>query len=402
MAIIMDVREYVAESELRERLARFTAVMDASCKGWDTAIILSKVNQYYFTGTMQDGMLVIKKVSGASYFVRKSYERARDESPLSEIFPMNSYRDVAAALGAGCGNTYMETEIVTIGILSRLRRHLELGEIHSLDQVVSSVRAVKSPYELELMRLAGKSHVELLENIVPTLLREGISEADFIAELYAAMVKYGHQGICRFSMFQTEMVLGEVGFGDSSLYPTSFDGPGGARGIHPAVPILGSRERKLRRGDLVFVDVGFGIGGYQSDKTQVYMYRGTPDSETVKAHRGCIEVQTRTAALLKPGAIPAEIYTTVTDALDNDFKRDFMGFGSRRVTFLGHGIGLHVDEPPVIAGGFHEPLRENMTIALEPKKGIEGVGMVGVEDTYIVTPSGGECITGGGKDIILL
>jgi Xaa-Pro aminopeptidase len=77
-----------------------------------------------------------------------------------------------------------------------------------------------------------------------------------------------------------------------------------------------------------------------------------------------------------------------------------MGFGGRRVQFLGHGIGLEVDEMPVIASGFDEPLEEGMTIALEPKKGIEGVGMVGIENTFVVTPGGGRPITGRDRGLI--
>jgi Xaa-Pro dipeptidase len=390
------------KNELNERLARFLDAMNRVNPGWDTAFILGKVNQYYFTGTMQDGMLVIKKDGSASYFVRRSYERAKDESPLASIYPMNSYRDAAHILGADCGSTYMETELVTVGILGRLRRHFELGEIRSLDYAMQSVRAVKSQYELEWMKRSGQAHKELLENIVPSLLCEGISEADFVAGLFEKMVRCGYHGVSRFSMFQSEMVVGQVGFGDSSLYPTGFDGPGGARGICPAVPLLGSRERKLRRGDLVFVDVGFGMNGYHSDKTQVYQFGGRPSDEALKAHRSCMEIQSRTAELLKPGAAPAEIYKTVIGGLSETFKQNFMGFGNRRVSFLGHGIGLHVDEAPVIADGFRDPLQENMTIAVEPKKGIPGVGMVGVEDTYIVTSEGGLCITGGGSDIIIL
>ncbi len=73
---------------------------------------------------------------------------------------------------------------------------------------------------------------------------------------------------------------------------------------------------------------------------------------------------------------------------------NFMGYGNRRVRFLGHGIGLHVDELPVLAKGFDEPLQEGMVFAVEPKAGVEGVGMVGTENTFIVTPEGGRCITG--------
>lgn len=397
------MRENLTAEELQGRLERFRALMAQAHPEWNTAILLSRVNQYYFTGTMQDGMLVIRRDEPQPfYFVRRSYERAQSESPLSCVYPMNSYRDAAAVLGRACGHTYMETEIVTVGILGRLRAHFELGEIHALDRVVQAVRAVKSPYELAWLRRAGEAHQAFLETVVPSLLREGISEADFVAEVYAGMVKHGHQGISRFSMFQAEMVAGQVAFGENSLYPTSFDGPGGAKGISPAVPLLGSRERRLRRGDLVFVDIGFGMGGYHSDKTQVYLFGGQLPDAARAAHRKCIEIQSQAASLLKPGAVPAEIYQAVMGGLDDEFKRNFMGYGSQRVSFLGHGIGLHVDEPPVIAEGFREPLEKHMVIALEPKKGIPGVGTVGVEDTYVVTPDGGLCITGGGRDVIIL
>jgi Xaa-Pro aminopeptidase len=81
----------------------------------------------------------------------------------------------------------------------------------------------------------------------------------------------------------------------------------------------------------------------------------------------------------------------------------FMGVDKRhRVKFLGHGVGLHIDEFPVIARGFDEPLEENMVLALEPKKAVPGIGMAAVEDTYVVTPEGGRCVTGGGRDIIVV
>ena len=115
-----------------------------------------------------------------------------------------------------------------------------------------------------------------------------------------------------------------------------------------------------------------------------------------------MEIQKETAGLLKPGNIPSEIYNSVTSKLDADFLMGFMGVGNERVKFLGHGVGLQVDEYPVIANKFDEPLIENMTIAVEPKRSIENFGIVGVEDTYIVTKDGGKCITGGEKEIIVI
>lgn len=396
------MQERVSEQELKERLRRFTEAMDRDNPDWDTAFVLGKVNQYYFTGTMQDGFLLIRRDGRAWYFVRRSYERALDESPFPDVISIRKYQDAAQLAGADCGNAYFEAETVPVGILERLRQKFDMKKTGALDRTVLGVRAVKSPYEVYWMEQAGRQHGRLLTEVVPALLREGISEADFSASLYPEMVRLGHQGLARFSMFQTELAIGQIGFGLHSLMPTSFDGPGGASGVSPAAPFLGSRERKLKKGDLVFVDCGFAVNGYNSDKTQIYMFGAQPADAVRRAHRACMDIETRMAEMLKPGAIPAEIYSRILNGLDAAFKENFMGSGASQVTFLGHGVGLHVDEMPLITGKYKEPLQENMAVALEPKKGVPGVGLVGVEDTYLVQKDGGRCLTGGGRDIIVV
>lgn len=131
-----------------------------------------------------------------------------------------------------------------------------------------------------------------------------------------------------------------------------------------------------------------------------YVFRGSLPREAIEAHHRCVEIQNEAAAMLRPGITPEEIYDTIIGSLEPAFLENFMGYGERRVQFLGHGIGLVVDEMPVIARGFHEPLEEGMVIALEPKKGIRGVGMVGVENTFVVTRGGGRCITGTNPGLI--
>ncbi|RQV96968.1 M24 family metallopeptidase, partial [bacterium] len=106
--------------------------------------------------------------------------------------------------------------------------------------------------------------------------------------------------------------------------------------------------------------------------------------------------------MLRPGNIPEVIYETIMDSLTPGFKENFMGYGNRSVKFLGHGIGLTVDELPVLAAGFNEPLEENMVFAVEPKKGIAGIGMVGIENTFVVTPDGGRFITGNNPGLIMV
>ncbi len=391
-----------SKQELEQRLKNFYAEMQKADPSWETAVIVGKVNQYYFTGTMQDGMLVFKKDGNAYYFVRRSFERAREESVFDNIYPMESYKDAAEVAGQDFGLTYIESETITVGMLERMKRKFTVQSVKSMDSVLLSIRAVKSPFELAWMEESGRRHHRFFYEDVPSLMKEGISEADFAASLFPKMVRAGFQGMSRFAMFQNELVLGQIAFGTGSLYPTSFDGPGGATGISPAAPFLGSRERKLKRGDLVFVDVGFAVNGYNTDKTQVYMFGANPPKEALEAHRACIDVQNSIAGKMRPGAVPAEIYNKVMDSLSDTFKENFMGFGNRKVKFLGHGVGLHVDEMPLIAPGYKTPLEAGMTLALEPKKGIPGIGMVGVEDTFVVEKSGGRCITGGGSDIIVV
>jgi len=274
--------------------------------------------------------------------------------------------------------------------------------VAALDGAVARVRAVKSPYELALMARSGAMHRRLLEEQVPALLRAGMNETELGCELYALMVREGHQGTVRFNMFGVDVAVAQLGFGENSLYPTSFDGPGGCVGICPAAPVLGSRERTLRVGDLVFVDCGCAMEGYSSDKTMVYQFgRPLPDA-AVAAHRRCVELERQLAAELRPGAIPSEIYRRTLAGLAPEFLQNFMGYGSRRANFLGHGVGLQIDEWPVLAEGFDEPLAENMVLALEPKQGVPGVGMVGSENTYRVTPAGGVSLTGKHPGLLLV
>ncbi|WP_243683840.1 M24 family metallopeptidase [Methanosarcina barkeri] len=140
--------------------------------------------------------------------------------------------------------------------------------------------------------------------------------------------------------------------------------------------------------------------GYNTDKTTTYMFGSSLPQYAIDAHNKCVEIQNEAASMLKPGAIPSEIYNTIMNKLDSEFLQNFMGFGNRKVKFIGHAVGLLIDETPVIAEGFDEPLQEGMVFALEPKKGIENIGMVGIENTFIVTAKGGECITGDNPGLI--
>ena len=385
--------------------ARIHALWQRLCRrddNWDAALILDKANQYYFTATVQDGLLLLRRNGEYAYFVRRSYPRACQEALISPLYPLQSYRDLLPFLGQDCQQLLVESEVMPYATLQRLRKYLPLQTIGSCDQEIRQTRAVKSAYELAWIQESARQHALVLDEIAPSLLHEGISEREFVAALMKEMLLLGFQGMARFALFQTEICCGQLGFGENSQAPTNFNGPGGMQGMAPAIPFAADPSRRLGKGDAVFLDIGYGVNGYHSDRTQVYCYGAEPPAAAVQAHQACLAIQKQAAAALRPGAIPAEIYRQVLSAQDPDFLDGFMGCDATPVKFLGHGVGLQVDELPVIAEGMHEPLEANMVIALEPKHTVPGYGMVGVEDTYLVTPAGGRCLTGGERDIRII
>jgi Xaa-Pro aminopeptidase len=391
--------------ELMLRREKFASLMNSSFPRWNCAVIMESVNKYYFTGTIQDGVLLIQREGSLVYGVRRSLERALEESPLpqGEIIGISTYRDLAQTMGGNLGEVYVEGDTMPLVTRDRLAKYFNMDNVGFLDSVVRTVRSVKSPYELEAIRQSAQAHRKLLEENVPAILHEGMTEHEFLGEFSREMYRLGYQGLARFHQFQIDISIGQIGFGTNALVPTWFDGPGGCRGNGPWAPYSGDAERKLKKGEPVFVDVAFGMRGYHSDKTQVYFFGEEPPKNFLEAHSFCIGIQKRLAEMLKPEEIPSKIYETVMASIPAERQDCFMGVSpAHRVKFLGHGVGLNIDEFPVIAKGFDEPLEENMVLALEPKYAVSGIGMAGVEDTYLVTKQGGECLTGGGRDIIIV
>ena len=390
----------VPRSELDARMRRLKARLDTHAPEWQLAVVMTKVNLFYLTGTMQSGALIIPRDGDPVLWVRRSFSRAEEESTFRDIRSMRSFRDLADSLPSHRQAVHVEMEHIPLAHFARLNKYVQAEQTEPLDPHLAATRAVKSAYELALMERSGEIHRHALEDLVPAMLREGVSEAELGTELLATMMNAGHQGIARTGLFDTELLLGCISFGENALVPNPFDGPDGVRGLSPAVPLFGSRERRLKRGDLILVDVGCGFRGYHTDKSVVYCFGAEPTDEVVATHERCVKIQNDTAELLRPGAIPAEIFEHITGELSTEFLSHFMGYGDQQVNFLGHGIGLHIAEYPVIARKFDEPLEENVTLAIEPKKGLANLGMVGIENTFVVTPDGGRSITGTNPGLI--
>ena len=401
--ICMKTESHIAlpsAQELADRLTRLRDRLDRQADSWRLAVVTGRVSLYYLTGTMCTGALWIPRDGDATLFVHRGYGRAVNESPLERIERINSYRDMAAAVTVPAGPVFLETDTLTVDNLALLRRYFSFDDVQPLGGHLLNVRAVKSDYELDCICRSGKIHAEVLDTLVPELLGEGLTEAQLGTAILNACMTRGAQGIVRVHMADWQLFAGYIGFSENNLMPTCFNGPDGTQGLHPAVPMVGSAGRSLRKGDLVFADTGSGVDGYHTDKTAVYSFGAAPCAAAVEAHARCVAVQAAVAERLVPGAIPSQIYDEVLAALDDDFLEGFMGPAGQAVRFLGHGVGLEIDEFPVIAARFDEPLQANMVIAIEPKKALPGIGMVGTENTFVVTEGGGQCLTGDHFDII--
>lgn len=383
----------VPAQELSSRLSALRDRLSATDPQWRMALINNKINLYYLTGTMQEGVLAITP-DEAVFWVRRSYERALRESKFPDIRPMKSYRVLEGHFGQPPETVYLEVKTSTLEWLDRVRKYFPFAKHRALIPLLQDIRARKSEYELSCMRRAGQMHADVLQRIAPTLLREGVSEAEFCGEVFLAFLRQGSMGICRYNQPIGEDVAGFCGFGENSLAQLAFDGPDGCAGTCLAVQAIGDPCRKLKHGDLVLMDMPAGFCGYHTDKTVVWHFGSlaeNPNGALIReAYDVCVDIERAAAHMLRPGAIAEEIYLKALKMVPAKFQAGFMN-GCK---FLGHSIGLVMDETPVIAPRFTDPLEAGMALALEPKIALPGVGLVGTENTYEVTAAGGVSLTG--------
>ena len=392
-AVLTDAIRPVPAGELEARLEKFRHLMDEMHPGWEMAAVNHKVAMYYFTGTMQDGVLLIRP-QDAVFWVRRSFERACNESHFSDIRPMHSFREAAAFYGSAPKVMYVETKKATLDWERMLHKYFAFEELGSFDSVLQDLRMVKSEYELKQMEQSGAIHETVLDIVAPKLIHGGISEAQLAIAIYSEMVQRGSHGTARFNQALGEEAVGIASFGKSGLVRTGFDGPGGTDGTCIAVQSIGNAFRKLQSGRLVYLDIPCGFDGYHTDKTVVYYYGDLAKDEQskhlIEAQQRCLELEQEVIRLMVPGEPIENLYLRTMDKFDNIYGDAFMNGGK----FLGHSIGLVMDEAPAIAKGFKQPLQPGMTFAVEPKIALPGLGMVGTENTYVVTEKGARSLTG--------
>jgi Xaa-Pro dipeptidase len=378
--------DYIQRDELERRWARVRQFMET-----DALIVLQNVDQFYLSGTLQNGVLWFPREGEPIFAVRKSFERAKTESALKNIVPMKSYSELPALIPNPGSTLGFELDVVPVAMYQQVSKQFPNSKLVDGVRPFREARAVKTPYEVDCIRRAAAMLDKAFLDI-PSQLHEGLAEFELSARIEYVMRMAEHQGLCRVRRFNMELFYGAVSFGETASYPHNFDGPVGVRGLYPAVQAMGSR-RKLKRGDPVMVDVVGGYAGYIADGSRTYSL-GPVTQQMRDTHQFILDLNNWIETQLRPGAIPSEIYAQIQSRVaSTSFARHFMGAGENQVRFVAHGVGLELDETPVIAPKFDVPLEAGVVLAVEPKVFYPGLGGVGVENTYAITEKGCERLT---------
>lgn len=394
--------ECLPDAERAARLRRCRMLLAERIPEAGGLFLFSRISIYYLTGTFANGLLWLPLEDEPVLLVRKGLERCRLESPATRSVSFHSYsevEDLCAQAGSRLRPVIAaEKTALPWAFAELLQRRLPAVRFVSDEQIVLRARSVKSVWELEKMRACGALHDRSLCAALPAELRPGMSEREIAHRIWRVFFEHGHCGVLRMGNYGEDVFLGHVAAGENGNYPSHYNGPLGLKGEHPAAPFMGNAGKIWQQREMLMLDVGFGFEGYTTDKTQMY-WAGPPSSVpdgVRRAYDACLEIHERAAASLRPGIPPSAVWEEAQrSAADLGFSEGFMGLGGNKVQFLGHGVGLVIDEQPVLARRFDEPLEEGMVLAVEPKIGLPGIGMVGVENTFEVGPAGGVCMTGG-------
>ncbi|MBM7865975.1 M24 family metallopeptidase [Heliobacterium gestii] len=391
---------YTPAAELERRIERFQSMLRQ--KGLDGALILQNADLFYFSGTIQRSHLYIPAEGKALLMVKRNLERARQESALAQIVPLDNPKELPAMLTAyGFGvpaRLGLELDVLPVVHFQRYQKLFAASRLEDASSLIRSARAVKTDFELERLAEAADLNGIVFGN-VPRWLRAGMTEVELAAEVEACFRRHGHQGLTRTRGFNMDISYGHTLSGANLSVPSFFEGPIGGVGLNPSFA-MGSGAKVIERDEPVMVDQVGVIDGYGVDQSRVFCMGRLP-AQLERAHQVALEILAGLREKARPGVTGGELFDfALQKAKDYGLADHFMGH-KEKVAFVGHGVGIELDELPVLAKGVAMPLEEGMVFALEPKF-VFPEGAVGIEDTLVVRAGGLETITRFDEGIIYL
>lgn len=371
----------------------------------DIAIIHHNADLFYFTGTVQDGYLVMSATGETALAVRRNLSRALEQTPLRPIIPLRNIRDIYGISREVFKNNpkrvgFSMDVLSSANYLFFRENIFPDSEFIDISMAIRLQRSIKSKEEIVVMKDAAKiSHA--VYSAVPSLLVEGKDEWDLCVDLESVARKSGHLGFIRIRNPRLEMYFGHILSGPEAAVPSYGDTPTGGMGLSPSFA-QGSTRRKIRKNDLVSVDTMICHHGYLNDQTRNFSL-GTPPDELIKAYELSVRLHKFFRKRACKGTVAGEIYDEMIEIVNRTgFAPYFMGPEDNRVFFVGHGLGIEVDEFPFIARNQKTVLDSGMTVAFEPKFVIPGKGVAGLENTYLITEKGAEAINISPEELVLI
>jgi len=378
--------------EFSARRTRFAAELAA--QSIDIAAVAHPPDLFYLSGTTQASCLVLGAAGEAWLAARHGAARAQEESGL----PVEEFAD-SGQLAAAVHRHHrgpirrlgLVLDVLSYGQFRAWQRILPQAEVADLQAVLGSLRQIKSPLEVEFIRLAARQLDGALKTAA-SLLRLGQSELELAIRIEAYLRRKGHPGLVRVRRIGVETGMGFILAGPSTLQAPEFDALCLGPGLSPAVP-FGPGDREFRAGEPVLFDYCGCCAGYIADQSRMLSI-GRPPEEASWAYEAMRHLLRRLEAQLGPGQEAGRLYEIARrEARLLGYEEQFMGSGGRQLPFVGHGVGLELNEAPILAKGRRDRLAPGMVVAIEPKVVLAGVGVVGVENTYLITESGFERLT---------
>jgi len=391
------------KTELDARCSALQELMAA--EGLDAVIILQNADLFYFTGTIQSGNLYIPISGNPIYMVRRDFQRAGAESPLTEIVSFVSMRELPGIL-SGYGydepkRVGMELDVLPVNLFERYKKVYPDAEFIDATPLIRKVRMIKSPYEIEIMKCAARQ-VDTVYRRACAVIRDGITDLELAAELEYVARREGHLGHIRMRVFNGEMLFGHTFSGVDSAVPAYTDTPFGGKGTSSSFG-QGAGNKQIGRNEPVIIDFAGSSDGYLVDQTRIFAVGGI--SERLRTgYDDMLAVQEMMKALAKPGVVWGDIYDAcLSVAVERGHADYFMGYKGSQVSFIGHGVGIEIDEYPFLARGFSGmTLEPGMVFAFEPKLVFPDIGAIGIENTFYLAETGLEQLTFSSEELMIL
>lgn len=380
----------------KKKLKKIQQQMQLS--GADACLLCVDVNLYYLTGRIYNGYFYIP-TEGKPYFFVKRPAGFSGEN----VYYIRKPEDITDILSAAAMELpeylWLETDVLSYNESIRLEKIFRPARLGDAGKLMRNIRKVKTAEEIEQFRISAQRHVEVYKE-VRECFRMGMTDLQLQYEIEYRMRKMGSLGLFRAYGSNMDVFMGSLLAGKNAEAPSPFDFALGGQGEHSIYP-LGACGVVLEEGMAVMVDMAGNYTPYMTDMTRVFSVGRLAD-EAYRAHRVSLDIHERVMEMARPGTACADLYREAVDIAEKAGLSDcFMGT-QQQAKFIGHGVGLQINELPVLTPRSQEVLEPGMVFALEPKFVIPGTGAVGIENTLLVTDSGVENLTVFEEDIIPL